>query len=81
MERPENVYAINIPPGISWSAFFICLQRTSHANLGLVALETRMVNDVIKTVDPAVMTNCDELMSTEIKFSKIGHQSKLIFLI
>ena len=40
-----------------------------------------MVNDVIKAVDPAVMTKCDELMSTKIRFSKIGHQSKLMFLI
>ena len=64
-----------------WSAFFICLQRTARAFLGLVVLETRMVNGVIKAVDPAVMTNCDELMSTKIRFSKIGHQSKLMFLI
>ena len=64
-----------------WSAFFICLQRTARAFLGLVVLETGIVNDVIKAVDFAVMTNCDELMSTKIRFSKIGHQSKLMFLI
>ena len=29
-----------------------------------------MVNDVIKAVDPAVMTNCDELMSTKIGLAK-----------
>ena len=40
-----------------WAAFFFCLQLNSCAFLGLVALETMMVNDVIKPVDTAVMTN------------------------